>query len=157
LKEKLFRVSVSTISTISTTVIVSSVSIGSQSGAPCTSYTTINDPTRNVANTGTYGTCDRGPVFNASNDGSWIQFVGTGGTTIPMTPPGVSHCGGYLSGWFNGTLPNAVGTVVNGTVCFDSDPSFCLIAVIVSVANCGGFYVYLLPPVAVCNARYCTT
>jgi hypothetical protein len=156
LKEKLFRVSVST---ISTTAIVSSVSIGSQSGAPCTSYTTINDPTRNVANTGTYGTCDRGPLFNASNDGSWIRFVGTGGTTIPMTSPGTSHCGGYLSGWFNGTLPNSssVGTVFNGTVCFDGDAFSCLTYVIVSVANCGGFYVYLLPPVGVCNARYCTT
>lgn len=52
--------------------MTSSVSIGSQSGTPCTSYTTINDPTRNIANAAIYGTRDNGPIFNASNDGSWI-------------------------------------------------------------------------------------
>jgi len=154
LKEKLSHVSVST---ISTTVVVSSVSIGSQSGAPCTSYTTINDPTRNVANTAIYGTCDTGPLFNASNGGSWIRFVGTGGTTIPLTSPGMYHCGGFASGWFNGTLPTTVGTAVNGTVCFDIDPGSCWFSISISVVNCGGFYVYFLPPVTACNSRYCTT
>ncbi len=153
MKEKRFRVSVST---ASTTVVVSSVSIGSQSGAPCTSYTTINDPTRNVANTAIYGTCDTGSLFNASNGGSWIRFVGTGGTTIPLTPPGISHCGGFASGWFNGTLPTTVGTVLDGTVCFDINLDSCMFLVSVSVVNCGGFYVYFLPPVIVCNSRYCT-
>ncbi len=139
------------------TAIVSSVSIGSQSGAPCTSYTTINDPTRNVAQTGLYGTCDRGSLFNASNGGSWIRFVGTGGTTIPLTSPGMNHCGGFLAGWYNGTLPTTVGTVVNGSICFEINLSSCDLSIPVSVINCGGFYVYFLPSLNVCSARYCTT
>jgi hypothetical protein len=141
---------------MSTTAIVSSVSIGSQNGAPCTSYTTINDPTRNIATTGVYATCDTGSLFNASNNGSWIRFVGTGGTTIPTTSPGMYHCGGFLSGWFNNTLPTTVGIVVNGFVCFDANFYSCPIAVPISVINCGVFYAYLLPPVTVCNLRYCT-
>ncbi|CAF3467522.1 unnamed protein product, partial [Rotaria sp. Silwood2] len=85
------------LSTISTTIIASSVSIGSQTGAPCLSYTTINDPSRNVAQTGLYGSCDIGPLFNAGNNGSWIRFVGTGGTIISLAPPGITHCGGFFT------------------------------------------------------------
>ncbi len=144
------------VSTISTTVVVSSVSIGSQNGAPCISYTTINDPTRNANKTGIYTTCDNGPLFNASNGGSWIRFVGTGGTIISLTSPGEYHCGGYLSGWFNGTLPTTVGTLVNGTVCFEIYPHLCWWSIRMSVINCGGFYVYFLSSVPGCNARYCT-
>jgi hypothetical protein len=137
--------------------MTSSVSIGSQSGTPCTSYTTINDPTRNIANSAIYSTCDDGPLFNASNDGSWIRFIGTGGTILPVTSPGLNHCGGYLAGWFNDTLPTIVGNVVNGTVCFDNYLSPCIYNVQISVINCGGFYIYLLPTLSMCNARYCTS
>ncbi len=144
------------VSTISPTVVVSSVSIGSQIGAPCTSYTTINDPTRNAAGTGIYSTCDNGPLFNTSNGGSWIRFEGTGGTTIPLTSPGMYHCGGFLSGWYNDTLPTTVGTVVDGFVCFEINGHSCPFFMDVSVVNCSGFYVYFLPPIIVCNARYCT-
>jgi len=142
---------------MSTTVVVSSISVGSQSGPPCTSYTIINDPTRNANVTGIYTNCDSGPLFNASNGGSWIRFVGTGGTIITLTPPSMSHCGGYLSGWFNGTLPTTVGIAVNGTVCFETPPQLCWWFVRMSIINCGGFYIYFLPPVPACNARYCTT
>ncbi|CAF2855766.1 unnamed protein product [Rotaria sp. Silwood2] len=93
---------------LSATTLVSSTSIGSQSGSPCSSYTTINDPSRNVAQTSLYGFCDNGAPFNTSNGGSWIRFIGTGGTTIPLTSPGLNNCGAYIGGWFNGTLPTTV-------------------------------------------------
>ncbi|CAF3097008.1 unnamed protein product [Rotaria sp. Silwood2] len=142
---------------LSTTTLVSSISIGNQSGPPCSSYTTINDPSRNVAQT-SYGFCDNGAPFNTNNGGSWIRFIGTGGTMIPLTPPGLNHCGGYVGGWFNDTLPTTVGTVVNGTVCFTMNENSCPFQISVFVINCsGGFYVYFLPPTPVCNARYCTT
>ncbi|CAF1412676.1 unnamed protein product [Adineta steineri] len=145
------------LSTVSTTVLLSSVSIGSQIGQPCLSYTTINDPTRNIAQNLNYGTCDNGPLFNASNGGSWIRFVGTGGTIIPLTSAGDYHCGAFLSGWFNGTLPTAVGTSKNGTVCFDIYMNSCIVYANVIVVNCNGYFVYFLPPVPLCLARYCTT
>ncbi|CAF3096970.1 unnamed protein product [Rotaria sp. Silwood2] len=142
---------------LSTTILVSSISIGSQSGSPCSSYTTINDPSRNVAQTSLYSFCDNGVPFNTSNGGSWIRFIGTGGTTIPVTSPTKNHCGAYIGGWFNGTLPTTVDTVFDGTVCFTINVFSCVYATSISVINCGGFYVYFLPPTPVCHARYCTT
>ncbi|CAF3623185.1 unnamed protein product [Rotaria sp. Silwood1] len=100
---------------LSTTTSVSSISIGNQSGPPCSSYTTIDDPSRNIAQSSLFGSCDNGSPFNASNDGSWIRFIGTGGTIIPLAAPAQGHCGAYVGGWFNGTLPTTVGTVANGT------------------------------------------
>ena len=141
-------------------LFTSSVSIGSQSGPPCSSYTTINDPTRNVTYVGSYASCDNGPLFNTSNGGAWIRFVGTGGTTIPTTSPGYSHCGAYLSGWLNSTLPLATNIITNGTICFDSQAFTCNLLVDISVILCPGipanYYVYFLPPTFVCSARYCT-
>ncbi|CAF3872161.1 unnamed protein product [Rotaria sp. Silwood2] len=141
-----------------TTVMTSSVSIGNQSGPPCSSYTTINDPTRNVARIRPFGSCDDGPLFNTSSGGAWIRFVGSGGTLIPLSSPGGNHCGAYATGWFNGTLPTTFDTIVNGFVCFANDFNECFISFKSSVIYCiGSFYVYFLVPVSFCNARYCTT
>ncbi|CAF1466167.1 unnamed protein product [Rotaria sp. Silwood1] len=142
---------------VSTTTLVSSISIGNQSGLPCSSYTTIDDPSRNVAQSSLFGSCDNGSPFNASNGGSWIRFIGTGGTIIPLAAPAQGHCGAYVGGWFNGILPTTVSSVGNGTACFSMNTVPCFLASSVSIINCGGFYVYFLPPVSVCNTRYCTT
>jgi hypothetical protein len=133
------------------------VSIGSQNGAPCLSYTTINDPSRSVTQTGSNGQCDNGPLFNVSGHGAWIRFVGSGGTIMAPSSPGRGHCGGYSTGWFNGTLPTTLGTMVNGSVCFATDGFDCLVNYKTSVIYCtGSFYVYFLQPVLFCNSRYCT-
>ena len=144
------------VSTLSTTIVTSSVSIGSQTGLPCSSYTTINDPTRNANVSGLYSTCDTGPLFNTTNGGSWIRFIGTGGTIIPMTSPGPNHCGGYLPGWSNGSLPTTVGLVANTTICFELNGNPCQYLALTPLVNCGGFYVYFLRPVRFCSGRYCT-
>jgi hypothetical protein len=136
------------------------VSIGSQSGPPCSSYTTINDPRRSVTYAGYYVGCDNGPLFNGSNDGARIRFVGTGGTTIPTTSPGYSHCGAYISGWFNDTLPLVTNVLTNGTGCFDSQTHTCiarnLISVILCPSSLANYYVYFLRPAIGCSAGYCT-
>ncbi|CAF3047668.1 unnamed protein product [Rotaria sp. Silwood2] len=142
---------------MSTTTLVSSISIGNQSGPPCSSYTTINDPSRNVAQPFSYGFWDNGTPFNTSNDGSWIRFIDTGGTTIPLTSPTINRCGAYIGGWFNGTLPTTVGIVVNGTVYFGIHSNPTAFCVSMSVINCSGFYVYFLPSTPVYSLRYCTT
>ena len=109
-----------------------------------------------MASSGINDTCDNGPFFNTSIGGRWIRFKGTGGTILPHTSPGVNHCGSFLAGWYNGTLPSTEETIVNGTVCFAGDENSCLFPMDISVINCEHFYVYFLPPVEVCNARYCT-
>ncbi|CAF3463672.1 unnamed protein product [Rotaria sp. Silwood2] len=129
---------------------------GASGDPPCLSYTVVNDPSRNIATSGVGGICDNGPLFNTSIGGRWIRFVGTGGTIIPLTSPGVNHCGAFLTGWFNGTLPSIVGTIVSGDVCFETGGFMCLILIPVSVVHCSSFYVYFLPPMLICDSRYCT-
>jgi hypothetical protein len=147
------------VTTITSGLYTSSVSIGSQSGPPCSSYTTINDPTRSTTYVGS-NACDNGPLFNGSNGGAWIRFIGTGGTTIPTTSIGTNHCGAYLAGWYNNTLPLATNMITNGTVCFDTGVPSSTFVVYVSVILCPGtptnYYVYFLPPTNACSARYCT-
>ncbi|CAF4143813.1 unnamed protein product [Rotaria sp. Silwood2] len=87
---------------------------GASGDPPCSSYTVVNDPMRNIATSGTGGTCDKGPLFNTSIGGRWIRFMGIGGTIIPLISPGVNHCGAFLVGWFNGTLPSIIETIVGG-------------------------------------------
>ncbi|CAF4994962.1 unnamed protein product, partial [Rotaria sp. Silwood1] len=87
---------------------------GASDDPPCSSYTVVNDPSRNIATPGMGGACDNGPLFNTNIGGRWIRFMGKGGTIIPVTSPGMNHCSAYLSGWFNGTLPSTIEAIVNG-------------------------------------------
>ena len=68
----------------------------------------------------------------------WYRFMGPAGDALPLTPPGVDHCGaskaGWLSGWnstttappqmFNqsGKYPVASDGVVERTACFNHGP-----------------------------------
>ena len=145
------------VATVSTNVLTSSVSIGSQSGSACSGYTTINDPSRNSSLRGSSSPCDNGQLFNSSNGRAWIRFVGTGGTIIAPFPPGIGRCGAFLTAWYNTTLPTTVGATVNGTICIDSETEMCAVPNDTPVVYCSGnFYVYLLSPLPLCNARYCT-
>jgi hypothetical protein len=112
---------------------------------------------RNVNTPGIGGTCDDGPLFNTSIGGRWIRFIGTSGTIISLTSPGINHCGAYIPGWFNGTLPSTTEEVVSAEICFDMPIGpYCNLVLNASVVNCGSFYTYFLPPVPICNGRYCT-
>jgi hypothetical protein len=144
------------VSTVSVSAMVSSVNIGNQTGPPCSTYTTIDDPTRNIAQTGLL-MCDDGPIFNTSSGGASIRFEGSGGTMIPTSSPGKNHCGSLATGWFNGTLPTLFGTMVNGSACFTADGFDCSLSHEISIVYyTGGFYVNFLPHVPLCSARYCT-
>ncbi|CAF1352623.1 unnamed protein product [Adineta ricciae] len=146
-----------TASAYSRAPIIYEVGEGGESGhSPCTSYTAIDDPLRNVAAPSIGSACDTGPFFNTSIGGRWIRFVGTGGTMIPVTSVGTQHCGAYLTAWINGTLPTTSNVIVNSTVCIDSLIGTCLVSLPVSLIKCNNFYVYFLPPLPFCNARYCT-
>lgn len=138
--------------------LTSSISIGSQNGVACSGYTQIDDPSRNIANVASPGQCDNGPIFNVSGGAAWIRFVGSGGTELPMSSPGINHCGAFLSGWYNDTLPIIPNTPTNGTVCFETYADICGFSLDTTVVLCspGNFYVFRLLPIPICNARYCT-
>ena len=121
----------------------------------CSSHTTLDDPTRNVYAVGYALGCDNTAPFINRTTPVWIRFVGTGGTTLPLTTPGMNLCGSEGTGWYDGIMPSA-GQIINGTACFTWYTTICRYSQSVRVANCGSFYVYLLPPAPACMMRYCT-
>lgn len=140
--------------------LTSSVNIGSQTGLPCSSYTTIDDPSRNINQVGNGRPCDKGAIFNTTSGKAWIRFVGSGGTIMATTGAGIGRCGAFFTVWYNSSLPTIPGTTTNGTGCLDDSSTKCMISISIDVELCSGspnFYIYRLPPVPVCNSRYCTT
>ncbi len=76
---------------------------------------------------------------------------------MPVSSPGMNCCGAFLSGWYNDTLPTTANDITNGTVCFDTYSGSCMLTVDISVVFCSTYYVFFLPPLNMCDARYCTT
>lgn len=141
------------------TAIIYDVGNGGISGdPPCSSHTVINDPSRNVNQSGIGGTCDNGPLFDTSIGGRWIRFLGTGGTMIPQSSPGANHCSAFLVAWSNASLPSTIGVISLANICVESQSiAMCSITPNTKIVNCDSFYVYFLQPLIMCNARYCTT
>ena len=69
---------------------------------------------------------------------------------IPM-----SACNTGMAGWLDGEHPAEPYLLVSRTVCMHSGSSCCHLKKSVKIRNCHGFYVYQLPALASCNARYC--
>ena len=69
---------------------------------------------------------------------------------IPM-----SACNTGMAGWLDGEHPSEPYLLVSRTVCMHSGSSCCHLKISVKIRNCDGFYVYQLPALASCNARYC--
>ena len=66
-------------------------------------------------------------------------------------------CGTYIPGWLNGSHPTVNEGAVQRRVCFSYYVygDCCSLSTYIRVRNCGGFYVYQLKPLTVCNSRYC--
>jgi len=120
----------------------------------CTTYTTNNDSTRNIAS-GPGSTCD-----NTLTVG-WYRFMGGAGKYLATTYVSRDTCTTYYGGSYNGTLPSISGTTTTyGTLCLNNNGYLCYApwsSSIIAVTNCNGYYVYYLTPITNCNARYCTT
>jgi hypothetical protein len=117
----------------------------------CFTYTTNNDPTRNVNANGNDG-CDTSFMSGST----WIRFIGASGTQLPTTPTSPNHCGTQVTGWYAGAMPAVSETITNGRVCFSFDGDACKWSNTIGITNCGSFYVYQLTMPPVCSARYCT-
>ena len=121
----------------------------------CTSYKTINDPTRSVSNQieSTDARCDRGILTSES----WVRFTGCGGTAIPNNPPQGYHCGTNSPGWIRGAHPAVAEGVVKRQLCYRYNDSECHFdSYKISIRNCGSFFVYKPPDLTKCSLRLCT-
>lgn len=137
----------------------SSSSSSSGSGAlpsACSNYQEITETTRLVSAPGYALGCDTDFPFTNRTHPLWIRFAKPGGTQLPLTTPGMNICGSEGTGWYAGSMPTTIGSIVNGTVCFTWYNSVCRFSTSISVAHCGSFYLYLLPPPPACMIRYCT-
>jgi hypothetical protein len=93
----------------------------------------------------------------------WYRFVGAAGDALPLSPPGVDHCGtskaGWLSGWtrsdappkmynVSGKYPKAAAGIVEGTACFNHGPpeanTWCEMHSKVGALRCDGFFLFRL-------------
>ncbi len=123
------------------------------SSSQCYSYTTIDDPTRNINQ----------PMGNAadqtyfSSGPQWVRFVGSGGTEIPTSKVPLQRCGTSASGWYSGVMPTAPDTTTSGTVCFTWSSGDCVYNNQIQVTDCGSYYVYYLSAPSTGGMRYCTT
>ena len=121
----------------------------------CTSYKTINDPTRSVSNQieSKDARCDRGILTSKS----WVRFTGCGGTAIPNNPPQAYHCGTNAPGWIRGAHPAVAEGVVKRKLCYRFNDSECHYGSYnISIRNCGSFFVYKPPDLIHCYLRLCT-
>ena len=121
----------------------------------CTSYSTINDPTRSVSNEtdSEFALCDKGILTSES----WVRFTGSGGTVIPNNPPQAYHCGTNSSGWIRGAHPAVAEGVVKRQLCYRYNENECgFDSYEISIRNCGSFFVYKPPDLTECYLRLCT-
>ena len=127
-------------------------------GAPeCLQYTNISDATSLWKNVTPIGpSCDE-------KISGWYRFINTAGyqmesnCTAQRRPYYGYACGTIFRGWMKGSHPFTNEGKVERKICFSySHDCKCQFETTILVRNCGRFYVYRLPRVPICHARYCT-
>ena len=76
---------------------------------------------------------------------------------MPTTRVPAYRCGTAWSGWLDGAHPKVGDGKVIRMVCFSDRRTGCKHSIIISVKNCGSFYIYNLVQPPSCNSRYCGT
>lgn len=122
-------------------------------GQECNSYILNEEIDRSVthATTGSSHKCDKTLATG------WYRFNSTSGFKMPTTCIAPNKCNTHATGWLNGTHPSPQEGIVSRTVCFNWSGKCCNWQLVISVRNCGLFYVYNLTKTDNCNLRYCVT
>jgi hypothetical protein len=74
---------------------------------------------------------------------------------MPTFAPEVYHCGTSAPGWLNTSHPTVEQGVIEAQACFNWGDNSCEWSTVISVRNCGDYYVYDLQPTNVCSLAYC--
>ena len=118
---------------------------------PCYHYKNLSDANRNrIHKTSGAVLCD------SQFSGGWYRFVGAAGTKMPITRVPAKRCGTIRPGWLDGAHPAVEDGEVRRTVCFSDRPTGCRKKIIISVKNCGSYFIYKLYKSS-CPSRYCGT
>ena len=119
---------------------------------PCYNYRNLSEANRKSSYVTPHGLilCD-----NSLPEG-WYRFVGAAGTKMPTTRVPAYRCGTNWSGWLDGAHPAVEDGEVPRKVCFSDRFTGCKYSIIISVKNCGLFYIYKLNRPN-CSSRYCST
>ncbi|CAM4984472.1 unnamed protein product [Rotaria socialis] len=119
----------------------------------CSNYTLDTDASRLATYSATTTGCDS-TVFATP---LWVRFTGGGATTLATSATLSYRCGTYRTGWLVTPLSSTTETTTTAVVCFSWTTNICSWNTVISVTNCNGFYVFLLPsPPVGCYSRYCT-
>jgi hypothetical protein len=87
----------------------------------------------------------------------WIRFQGQAGSIITSAAVSTLRCGTTYTGWYAGQYPATIYTTATSNACFYSSAATpCTPCNLMSITNCGSFFVFGLVAPPICNARYCT-
>ena len=128
---------------------------------PCSDmeYFPLYDGTRNVNYNDVDNFCDASNHNYTSHDWhgpNWYRMFSPAGSKIPETPVAADHCNTAATGWLNGAHPTILDETVNRTVCFNYSENTCPYENEIKIRNCGDYFLYYLPEVPGCYARYCS-
>ena len=130
----------------------------------CNFYPTVTPPVEcthqgytNLSEANRYWSSNDGGSYCDDSFGNdqWYRFVGAAGVMMASHCIPMSTCNTGMAGWINGAHPAEPYVLVSRTACMHSGSSCCHLQMSVKIRNCDGFYVYQLPALASCNARYC--
>ena len=102
-------------------------------------------------------------VINASNYRcdvadlvpGWYRFQGAAGDRMASKCVPINHCGTEIPGWLSGAHPTVSEGVVTRKVCHSWSNSCCYWFNTIRIKNCGAYFVYELPRLYRCYARFC--
>ena len=145
------------------------VSLTSHLPNQCTEYMVLDEADRSVSAGGCgYNGADQcccdGEEEGGTPSTGWqgpgyYRMLSPAGTMLPESSPGSGRCGTGGSGWLQEEHPREVGVEETMTVCFavGDDYGSCWEEVEITVTNCDGFFVYMLPDTVYCDMRYCAS
>ena len=118
--------------------------------AACSQYRELGDANRNVSVNDGSRACDGGDW-----QAGWYRFTGGAGDRMPTQVPAEGACSTDAPGWMLGAYPAAGDGIVERQACFNFGGNACNWSTQIQVGNCGGYFVFNLPPTPACSLRYC--
>ena len=119
----------------------------------CSSYSKLSDANRaSGSHRGNTLRCDRNDLASPAK---WYRFTDAAGDRMPTSPVAKHYCGTHAPGWMNGKHPAKEDGAVTRKVCFHWNNNYCSWNIMISVRNCGAFFVYKLSKTSNCYLRYC--